>query len=65
MVISPDSEGKLHRAEKREKFAARVDIFETLARSQGGSPAGYQDVFRQRRAVLDANAEVVANGVMD
>ncbi len=59
------SESKLHRAEKREERAARVDIFETLARLQGGSTAGKNDVFCQRRAVLDANAEVFADGVMD
>jgi len=65
ILMSPDSESKLHRAKKREECAASVDIFETLARLQGGNPASEHDVFRQRRAILDANTEVFADGVMD
>src|SRR6266446_397949 len=60
-----DSESKLHRAEKREERAAGVNVFETLAGLQGGRAAGEDDIFGERRAVLDADAEVFANGVVN
>src|SRR5947207_370551 len=59
------SESKLHGAEKREKRAVGVDVFEALAGLQGGSAAGEHDVFRERRAVFDADAEVFADGVVN
>src|SRR5260221_14370028 len=65
ILMSPDSESKLHRAKKREECAARVDIFETLARLQGGNPASEHDVFRQRRAKPDAHTEVFGEGVVE
>ncbi len=57
------SERKLHGAEKREKCAARVDVFEPLAGLQGGSAAGQHDVFRERGAVRHTDAKVFANAV--
>ena len=59
------SESKLHGAEKREKRAVGVDVFEALAGLQGGSAAGEDDVFREKRAVFEADAKVFADGVMD
>ena len=57
------SKSKLHRAEKREECAARVDIFEPVAGLQRGRAACENDVFAQRRAVRHADAEVFADAV--
>src|SRR5262249_28734391 len=51
--------------EKRELRAARVDIFETLARLERGSASGDHEVLRERRAVFHAEAQVFADGVAD
>src|SRR5947207_12799307 len=59
------SESKLHGAEKREEYAAGVNVFETLSRSEGGSAAGEDDVFGKRRAGLDADAQVFADSMTD
>src|SRR5260370_3517749 len=59
------SESKLPETEKREKRAAGVNVFETLPGLQRGSAAGEHDVFGQRWAVLDADAKIFADGVMD
>ena len=59
------SESKLHGAEKREEYAAGVNVFETLSRSEGGSAAGEDDVFGKRRAVFDADAQVFADSMTD
>src|SRR6266478_6049123 len=59
------SESKLHGTEKREKRAARVDVFETLSGLQRGSAAREHDVFGQRRAVLDADAKVFTDRVVN
>src|SRR6266849_4385491 len=60
-----DSESKPHRTEKREKRVAGVNVFKTLAGLQRGSAARKDDVFRKRRAVFDADSEVLADGVMN
>jgi hypothetical protein len=57
------SERKLHGAEKREKCAARVDVFEPVAGLQGGSAGRKHDVLREWRAVRHTDAEVFANTV--
>ena len=59
------SKSKLHGAEKRKERSACVNVFEALAGLQGGSAAGEDDVFGERRAVFDADAEVFSDGVMD
>src|ERR1700704_5204450 len=59
------SKSKLHGAEKRKERSACVNVFEALAGLQGGSAAGEDDVFGERRAVFDADAEVFADGVVD
>src|SRR5260370_41601123 len=59
------SESNLHRAEKREVRAARVHIFEPLAWLKRRSAAGEHNVFRERRAILNGDAEVLADGVVD
>ena len=59
------SKSKLHGAEEREERAACVNVFETLARLEGRSAAGEDDVFRQRRTVLDADAKVFTDGVVN
>ena len=59
------SKRKFAQAEKREERAASVDIFEPLAGLQGGGTTGEDDVFGERRAVFDADAEVGADGVAD
>src|SRR6266850_1243565 len=59
------SRSKLHGAEKRKERSACVNVFEALAGLQGGSAAGEDDVFGERRAVFDADAEVFADGVVD
>jgi len=46
------SESKLHGAEEREEYAAGVNVFQTLSRSEGRSAAGEDDVFGERRAVF-------------
>jgi len=48
------SESKLHGAEKREQRTAGVDVFEPLSGLERGSAAGEDDVFCERRPVLDA-----------
>src|SRR5580692_6233176 len=63
LISCVPSKRKLHRAEKREKRAARVDIFEPVARLQSGCAGGENDVFRKRRAIRHADAEVFANAV--
>src|SRR5713226_9203851 len=59
------SESKLHGTEKREKRAAVVDVFETLPGLQRGSAAGEHNVFGERRAVLDADAKVFTDRVVN
>src|SRR5260370_10422227 len=60
-----DLKRKRPRREKKERVALRVNLFEPLAGLKGERAAGKDNVCRQRRAVLDDNAEIFADGVMD
>src|SRR5260370_6201806 len=59
------SESKLHGTEKREKRVAGVDVLEPLHGLQRGSAAGEHNVFGKRRAVLDADAKVFTDRVVN
>src|SRR5580700_7031164 len=65
LIDCVSSERKLHRAEKREERAARVDIFEPVAGLQDRSAACEHDVFGERRSVRHTDAKVFANAVAD
>src|SRR2546430_10182248 len=59
------SKSKLHGAEKRKERSACVNVFEALAGLQGGSAAGEDDVFGERRGVLQPAAQVFSGRGVD
>src|SRR5580704_6633871 len=60
---SESSESKFCRTKNRKKRAPGVNVAKSLARLQHGSAAGKNNVLRERRSILHADAKILSDRV--